>query len=349
MPRRNRRADLRRRVRHAALSLLALAASCGGPTVFLRRPEPPLQWPPAPEPSRIELQLAYHGAQDVERHPGFWASFRDLLAGADPTELLSPVGIAWSPPDLLWIADPGLGAVHRLDLASGEHLVLRGTEEEPLGTPVGVACNQESVFVSDSTRGRILQFGTDGTLVRAFGTHEELGRPTGIAWDPKKGRLLLLDTPGCRLLALSPEGIVQQRIGERGDRPGQFNYPTTLAVAPDGRVFVLDSLNFRVQILDPDFAPLAEFGQVGRGPGSFAMPKGIALDADGHIYVVDAMFENVQIFEPTGELLLAFGGHGKGLGAMALPSGICIDAQSRVHVADAGNSRIQTFRYVRRP
>jgi sugar lactone lactonase YvrE len=337
----------RRRTKIAGL-LMALSA-CGGPSVFLRQPDQPRTWPPDPESARIALVLAYGGTSDVERHPGFWNSLGNLLLGGDDHSLLSPAGLSLQAPDVLWVADPGLAAVHRIDMVSGEHTIHRGTAEEPMQTPIGVAPGPDGgVFVSDSSRSRILVLSADGDLLRAFGNPTETGRPTGIAWDAERGRLLVADTTGCRLLAYSGDGKLLQVAGERGGGPGQFNFPTHLALSRDGRVFVVDSMNFRVQVLGPDLVAQSAFGEVGRGPGCFAMPKGIALDSEGHVYVVDGLFENVQIFAADGQLLLAFGGHGKQLGDLDLPGGIWIDATDRIYVGDSGHGRIQVYRYLRR-
>ncbi len=333
----------------AALACVLAAAACSGPAVFLRRPERPITWPPEADAARVAFVLAYGGGGDVERHPGFWASLGELLSGAEPKTLLAPNGLALQPPHRLWVADPGHAVVHRLDLVTGEHVTTAGSDAEPMATPVGVAAGEDgAVFVSDSTRGRILVLDGDGTVRRAFGSLAETGRPTGVAWDVRGRRLLVLDTTGCRLLAYAPDGRLLQQVGERGAAPGQFNYPTNLAVGRNGRIYVMDTLNFRVQILAPDLAPMAQFGTVGRGPGCFAVPKGIAVDSDGHVYVVDSMFENVQIFSDAGQLLLAFGGHGAGLGDLALPSGIWIDADDRIYVADSAHSRVQIYQYVKR-
>lgn len=339
----------RARAARFALAVLAASAACSGPTVFLRRAARPLSWPPEPQVARIGHLLAYGGGHDVERHPGFWTAFGEWLAGAPLPALASPHGLALQGKERLWVADPGLAAVHRIDLVSGEHAVFTGNEAEPLVTPVGVAPGPDGqLFVSDSTRARIVVLSGDGEVLRGFGSAPETGRPTGLAWDARGQRLLVLDTTGGRLLVYAADGRLLQTAGERGSGPGQFNYPTGLALAPDGRVFVSDSLNYRVQILGSDLAPRGAFGMVGRGPGCFAAPKGVALDSAGHVYVVDGMFENVQIFTDAGQLLLAFGGHGSGLGELALPTGLWIDDRDRIHVADGGNARIQVFQYLRR-
>ncbi|MFO1078078.1 MAG: hypothetical protein U1E73_10200 [Planctomycetota bacterium] len=332
-----------------AALLAAFAAACSGPTVFLRRPASAVVWPPVPEPPRIELVLAYHGSDDVERHPGFWAKLGEWLAGAADHALASPGSLALDAADRLWVADAGQSAVHRIDLATGEHAVFKGSDAEPMVTPVGIAPAPDGrVFVSDSTRSRILVLDDAGEIVHAFGDPEHLGRPTGIAWDAPHQRLLVLDTVGCRVLALDAEGNLLQAAGARGTALGEYNFPTHVALAADGRVLVTDSMNFRVQVLGPDLVARSQFGSVGRGPGTFAAPKGIALDSEGHVYVADSMFDNVQVFADDGQLLLAFGQHGSGLGDLALPRGLWIDGQDRIFVCDGGNARVQIYRYLRR-
>ena len=331
-----------------SMVLLFGAAACVGPAEFVNRPPAPIAWPSVAD-ARIALEFGYHDAGDVERHPGFWAGLVDLIVGAAQRELVAPRGLAWAEGDILWIADPGCGAVHRLSLSSGEHRIVDGSEAEPFASPIDVASTPTGrVFVTDSVRARVVELAADGAVVGAFGEAATLGRPTGIAYDPHRDRLLVVDTTGCRILAVDLEGRILATAGRRGVGLGEFNFPTFLCVLADGCVAVVDSMNFRVQILGPDLEPRSQFGEVGRGPGTFASPKGIAVDRDGHLYVVDALFDNIQIFDRLGRLLLPVGEHGHELGRFSLPSGICFGPDDRMVVADGGNARIQLLRYIRR-
>ena len=93
------------------IALCIAFAACGGPAEFLRRPQQPISWPPGSTVARIELVMGYHGSEDVTRHPGFWASLFELVAGEEQVALVSPHGLALSDADTLWVADPGSGAV----------------------------------------------------------------------------------------------------------------------------------------------------------------------------------------------------------------------------------------------
>ncbi len=326
-------------------AFVLLSACASGPGRFLRRPSEPIGWPPGSAP-RVELLFAYHSTRDVERHPGFWASITGFFTGTDEIQLVSPYGMALDGDEHLWIADPGASGLHRLSLRTGEHRFFRKAGDTKLRTPIGVTIGPAgNVYVTDSTLERIFVLDGDGDLVRRIGDPPALGRPTGIAYDPHRNRLLVLDTTGGRLLALSLDGKLLRSVGRRGGGQGEFNFPTNLCVGRDGRIYVSDSMNFRVQILGPDLKPEASFGTVGRGPGTFASPKGVAVDSQGHIYVADAMFDNIQIFDRSGRLLLAVGGHGSSLGQFTLPSALYIDPKDRIFVADSGNARFQVLQF----
>jgi len=331
-----------------ALALAPLLAACAaGPGTFINRPLEPIGWPDAEQP-RISVEFAYHGSDDADRDPGFFTGVKRVIFGLEPVMLRSPYGLTTSADgSTLLVADAAQGAVHLIDLETCEHRVVREGPDGPLRSPIGVAALPDGRFcVSDSTAGRVYVFADDGSPQTALGSSSELGRPTGMAWDPYRSRLLVVDTVGGRVVALDPDdGRVLAESGRPGEDAGDFNRPTNLVVSPDGRVFVTDSMNFRVQVLDPELRPMSAFGIAGDGPGAFSKPKGIALDSAGHVYVVDAMFDNVQVFDQQGQLLIAFAANGSGLGRLLLPSGIHIDAQDRIWVADSGNARVQVFRY----
>jgi len=329
------------------LLFASLSACASGPVVFTRRPEQPMRWPNDAQEARISFSFSYGSLADSERSPGFWTSLGHFVVGEETRALAAPYGPALAEQgDLLWIADPGKGLVHRLSLLSGEHRYLRGLERTPFRSPVGVAVLPDGrVVVSDSTAERLVLLDAEGEAIGRFAPTVPLGRPTGLAWDPVGNRLLVLDTIGGRVLSFALDGTLLQVAGGPGEEAGFYNHPTNLAVAADGRVFLTDSLNFRVQVLASDLHPLNAFGIAGTGPGTFSKPKGIALDSQGHVYVVDGMFDNVQVFDQDGQLLLVFGRSGSGLGEFLLPTGIHIDAQDRIFLADSGNSRIQVFQF----
>jgi len=336
---------------HGAAWLLLLLSSCaGGPAVFTWKSPERLSWPGNPKGPWIEFLLAYRGTMDVERKRGFWEGLSSLLAGSREERLVSPAGLALDGRENLYVADPGRRALHKISLRTGLHQVFTHSAGGTFLSPVGVAAGPEGrVFVSDSARGRITVLSSSGKVLGEIGKKGEIGRPTGMAWDPLKGRLLVADTTRGRILAFRADGALLGAYGRRGAGPGEFNYPTAVAVSRKGLVLVSDSMNFRVQVLSPEMKPIRTFGIPGRGPGNFACPKGIALDSRDHVYVADSMFDNVQIFDLEGRLLLVFGSRGTGLGRFYLPSGLFIDSKDRIFVSDGGNARLQVFQFHEAP
>ena len=222
--------------------------------------------------------------------------------------------------------------------------------------PVDVAVDASVgiVYVADSYLHQVLAFRqSDGVLVR------RIGRNTGDV-ATKQRRLgiggMEVATHGgadADLAARSSLGHSTNHTSEprdlvenRGAMPGEFRYPSFLAVGPTGNLYVSDAMNFRVQVFDRGGAFLRAIGKQGDGPGTFARPKGVAVDSEGHIYVADGAFNNVQIFDELGRLLLTFGQVGRSDGEMALPLGLFIDEHDFIYVADRVNDRLQVFQYL---
>ena len=330
-------------------AIAALAACAASPLTGFAQPGGRISWPPDDPNPRVELKFTYSGTDESQAGRGFFARMGDFFAGSEAFRFVSPYGIAGSAGQQLFVADSELGAVHVVNFEEQTHSLLLGAPDAPMQTPVGVVLLPDGrLFVTDSRASRVHIFRA-GQYLRSFGSPAELGRPTGIAHDALRDRLLITDTTGGRVLAYSTSGELLGAHGKRGDAPGQFNYPTNIAVTRDGSIVVVDTMNFRVQRLTPDFEPQSSFGLAGDGPGAFARPKGIGIDSEGHVYVVDAMFDNVQIFDTDGQLLLTFASRGSGFGQLLLPSGIWIDDEDRIVVADSGNSRIQVFQYHTQP
>ena len=136
---------------------------------------------------------------------------------------------------------------------------------------------------------------------------------------------------------------VAEVIGSRGTKPGQFNFPTGLALDPGGVLYVADSYNHRLQRITPT-GGVASVGSRGGGRGQFLSPQGVATDARSAFYVVEQGNSRVQKFSAQGVLELVFGHSGKGTGELRNPTGIAVAPGSGdIFVADTGNSRVQRF------
>lgn len=309
-----------------------------------------LEWPSSGGPYQVEYLQSISKPSDLSIRRGFFSRLSDMILGASgrPKVLFRPFTIATDGQGRLLVVDTSTRAVHLLDQARNKHEVLLGPARQRFRSPIGLDTDASgNIYISDSLLGKIFVFDKNGRFRHFLGDIRGEGffkRPTGLTVDRATNRLYLTDTLRHKIYVLDPQGKIEREWGKRGSGPGEFNFPTAVAVA-EGRVFVLDAMNFRVQVFTPTGDYLSSFGSPVNEPGGFFRPKGLAVDAQNKlVFVVDAMFEVVQAFTFDGKLVMAFGHPGSGPGEFRLPAGICIQPDGRILVADSYNRRIQIFR-----
>ncbi len=325
--------------------LSILLAGCGKPAGELFPPlDEALVWPGPPQTARIRYVGQLSTEVDLQQAISSWESVQRTLFGQKEIGvLLGPIAIAVDEEKRMFVADPAVSVIHLMDLKTRAYKQFSDCgETESLRTPVALALVRGNVYVADSERGRICVFDREGEYRFSFG-QGRLERPTGLAYDAQRDKLYVADAVQHKIFVFRWGGEDVSEIGRRGSGPGEFNFPTQLALDPSGRLFVSDTLNYRVQAFGPEGAFEMTFGLQGDRPGNFAHPFGIALDTHGHIYVVDKQFENVQIFDEEGRVLMAFGSEGTKPGQFWLPGGIWIDHNNRIYIADSYNKRVQIF------
>ncbi len=223
--------------------------------------------------------------------------------------------------EALWVIDK-LGRVQRLDPETGDPLFLFTMPEVRLGKPVGM------------------------TVVRYSGGEIE-------AWvaDTHYHRVMVYRIPRA---GAEPELV--RSFGTLGKGPGEFIYPTDLAVvlSPDRtkveRVYVAEyGGNDRIQAFDPDGNVLFAFGELGESSSpdaiEFNRPQCLALDeARGELLVVDACNHRIGRFTLDGNLIDWIGdAHRPGRGACEFryPYSIWPAGDGTWWVCEHGNNRVQ--------
>ena len=172
----------------------------------------------------------------------------------------------------------------------------------------------------------------------------QMNSPRGISVGPD-GKVYAADLGNSRISVFNPDGTPAFQFGKKGEeppksKPGEFNEPSGVAVAPDGTIYVADAWNGRIQAFDPKGKPKAEFGGARY---SFYSPRNVAVDAQGNFYVADTGNSMVKVYNPGGKELKVLGGKGKGGGHFNEVFGVAINAKGEIFVADPGNQRIHKF------
>jgi sugar lactone lactonase YvrE len=335
--------------RPAPLALAALALLAGCATV---KPELP-QWPLPPEKPRVRFVRAFARADDMASGGALTTALRIFVPASPDAVVTQPSGLALSPDEkYLYIACSAGGRVLRADLAGGTMKIVADVEGRRPARPIGVALDgAANLYVSDSVQNVVWAYAPDGSFLRRIGG-EQLEKPTGIALDRRRQLLYVLSgvegkSERHRVEVFSLTGEHLRTIGKRGPGPGEFNFPTNVAVGPDGNLYVVDMLNFRIQAFDPEGQLVSMFGTIGAGqPGTFNKAKALAFDAFGNIYVVDSEQGYVQLFNAKFQSLMAFGGRAKLPGYMLVPTAIVIDSKNSIFVADYAAGTVNEYRLI---
>ena len=344
--------------RIAAASLLALAGCASEPLVmrYEVNGSEGRVWP-APQTQEVPRyryvgQLTGEGnfvRADGQRS-GLRRAFEWLvgLTGQEPSPLVlqRPQSGTVDARGRVLVTDVSRAAVFVFDEVAGRlDLWDRASSAQRFVAPIAVVAGRGAeVLVSDAELGVVVRLDAQG---KPLGTIGEglLKRPTGLARDPRGGRVFVADTHDHDVKVFDDDGRLIDRWGRRGDGAGDLNFPTHLAWSHD-QLLVTDALNARVQAFDGLGQPLRELGRRGLYVGNLVRPKGVATDDEGNVYVVESMHDTLLVFDAQARLLLSIGGTGSEVGKFYLPAGVWVDARNRVYVADMFNGRVVVFQFL---
>lgn len=302
-----------------------------------------LVWPLPPDEPRIKYIDYIRGSMDIVKKK----KLTETLFGEERFDVfVKPYGVTVDRQGRIYVTD--IGRVWVIDLEKGEYNFL-GIEPGigRLANPIGIATSSDGrVFVTDASQDRVFVY-KEGKTVALIGHEGEFVSASSIAIDEKRGRIYVCDSNKHVINVYTLDDYRKvMTIGKRGHEPGDFNFPTNIALNSEGNLYVVDTGNWRIQVFDPEGRLLKTFGQIGDVSGTFTRPKGIGIDSEDHVYVVDAAFENVQIFDKDGQFLMFFSGPGIEPGKLSLPAGLFIDRNDRIYVVEQINRRVQIFQYL---
>jgi len=216
-----------------------------------------------------------------------------------------------------------------------------GVDDGQMREPGGILTINDTVYMADTLNDRIQLFSTSGQFLTRWGrSGEQFFEFHGIAVDNDEN-IYATDHMAHCILKFDRNGNAIQKWGSYGSSPGQFWYPSGIAVYSDA-IFVSDA-NDRIQQFSLDGRFIKSWGERGSLPGKFNKPQGLAIDANGFLYVADTLNHRIQKFNHQGEFILEWGSYGDGNAEFSEPCGVAIDSSGHVFVVDQNNNRIQKF------
>jgi len=225
----------------------------------------------------------------------------------------------------------------------------------PYGLDVDV---RGHVWVADRGNHRIQQFDGKGNFISKFGNLDghpssepgKFDNPRFVEVDKALKYVYVADSKNNRIEQFDINGNLVRIIGKSGDKPGEFNLPTTIEMDSKGNFFVTERGNERIQKFDSNWKPLLSWGTKGSSDNEFCHMEHIALDKNDNVYVTDPQSDKgcskqprVLKFDSNGNFITKFGSYGTEPGQFIDPEQLAIDNEGDVYVSDRSNNEIQVF------
>ncbi|HVP12299.1 MAG TPA: SMP-30/gluconolactonase/LRE family protein [Phycisphaerae bacterium] len=220
-----------------------------------------------------------------------------------------------------------------------------GTGEFSYPRAIAVSPVDGRIYVVDkSPTARIQRFAPDGRYEHQWAMPDAVnGKPTGLCVD-KKDHVWVADTHYHRVIVFDRDGRELMRFGEEGEGPGQFVFPTTVAIDRDSNAYVGEyGGNDRISKFSPDGKYLFSFADKSAGEGWVERPAGMVFDESGILWVTDACHHRICRYDRDGKFLSAFGSPGDGPENLNYPLGLAIERSGSILVADRLNNRIARY------
>ena len=202
--------------------------------------------------------------------------------------------------------------------------------------PVGIAVDNDFfIYVRTFSDDKLHKFTSTGSHVRSIkiSTFDYAHDRSGMRIS-RDNRLFVCDSIHHRILVFNTDLLSKCSlvIGKKGQRAGQFNFPTDLDFDDSGRMYVADSLNHRIQVLAQNGNCEYTIGAKGSGPGELLCPVCIQVE-NKLLYVVERDNHRVSVFHTSGDFIATFG-----KGYLHKPDGIAVDQEGYIYVSSGKNA-----------
>ncbi|XP_013385900.1 tripartite motif-containing protein 2-like [Lingula anatina] len=257
--------------------------------------------------------------------------------GCQNLQFTQPVGVAIDQEDTMYVLDTGNSRIKILS-PEGEfirHLGPVGLENQS-GTGIAMTPNNTVAVVNWRTK-HVTEMDAEGTIVKKF-TNEEFLEPISLTVN-SRGEYIVTDNGAGKLFLFDTSGNLIRKIGSKGNKAGEFNLISAVAVNKADEILVADN---RLQKFGKDGRFLHELDSGMNSPkGQYS---GLTVDRHGNILALrsEKGRSYVQVFNASERLLFTIDSHDDKL---KRPSGLAATQDFKVVVVDLGNDCIKKFRY----
>jgi len=193
-----------------------------------------------------------------------------------------PFGVAVDDDGTLYVSDLGEDINPSIHVFDAQHNYLKSYNfPESTGIrPLSILLDGDNLLTCGDVSGKIHVLDKyTGKLVRDIDPTPKLGYPVNLSKTPD-GNILVTETLAQTLRLVSPSGEALNRIGQPGDRSGNFVRPKATAVDRDGYIYCVDIAFQNVQIFNSEGQVMMDFGSLPDAAQTLVMPAGIALNYD---------------------------------------------------------------------
>ena len=256
--------------------------------------------------------------------------------GDGSLQFMQPVCVKTDVDENIYVLDTGNSRIKMLDNDGRflQHIATHGLEQHS-GTGMDLSPNQNLVVVNWRTK-HVTEINIEGVVVKKF-TSPEFIEPTSVAVN-SHGETIVADNGIGKLLVFNSVGKLIGRIGQKGNKPGQFNLISSIYTGPNNEIYVTDT---RLQV----FSRVGKFMyEITSGTGVKGHYGGVTIDHQGNILATrtEKGKSFVQVFNRDRKWLFNIDSDEDRL---RRPSGLATLQNQKVIVVDLGNDCIKIFRY----
>jgi DNA-binding beta-propeller fold protein YncE len=186
-------------------------------------------------------------------------------------------------------------AVTRLRLPAPDDAIDKGQGAGALAvSPDGTV-----LVASRGKEGRVYRFSPEYQPAGSWGVpgkaEGQLAEITALAVTPRGQVVVACRSTEKAVQVFDSNGVFLRGFGVHDIGPGDFSFPSGVAVTADGRIWVCDELRQLVQVFDSEGSFLGSVGSSGDGPGQFNYPSGLASDGRGLLALAEQMGNRFQL------------------------------------------------------